>query len=186
MRKVCTLLGLGVLSALSVTRADIIPSYVSTVPSGPNSIVTYQADLTAEQNANTGDFFTIYDFSSIMPTSSSQPSGWTFSTSLVGPSPPQTNSPDNPSMWNLTWTYSGPTLSGTGIGPFTVTILGNSDVVSLETGYFAGQGTLIVGPNAGTHVGNVGRIPIPVVPEPSSVGLILAGLALSNCLWRKR
>src|SRR5690242_17350878 len=110
MRKIYTLLGLGVLSALSHTRADIIPSYVSTVPSGQNSIVTYQIDLTAEQNANTGDFFTIYDFGSIIPGSNTQPSGWTFSSSLIGANPPQTNSPDNASVLNLTWTYSGPTL----------------------------------------------------------------------------
>lgn len=185
MRKVYVILGLFFLVFVLPGRADIIPSYISAVPSGGNTIVTYQADLTEEQNANTGDFFTIYDFGSIIPGSNTQPSGWTFSTSLVGPNPPQTNSPDDPSILNLTWTYSGPTLSGTGIGPFTVTIAGSSEVVTLREGFFAGQGTLIVGPNAGTHVGNVGQIPIPLVPEPSSIALLLSGAAFLVYRFRK-
>ena len=188
MRKFCVLLGLGLTVFVLSGRADIIPSYVSAVPNGGNTIVTYQIDLTAEQNANTGDFFTIYDFGSIIPNSATQPSGWTFSTSLTGQNPPQTNAPDDPSIPNLTWTYSGPALSGTGIGPFTVTIAGVSDqeVVPLQSGFFAAQGTLIVGPNAGTHVGNAGSIPIPtVVPEPASIGLLLVGAILLGVRSRK-
>ncbi|HXX41585.1 MAG TPA: hypothetical protein VEI58_04890 [Chthoniobacterales bacterium] len=178
MRTVCVIVGVGVLAAVLPAKADIIPSYVSAIASGGNTIVTYQIDLAADQNANTGDFFTIYDFGSIIPDSNTQPSGWTFSTSLVGVNPPKTNAPDDPSILNLTWTYSGPALSGTGIGPFTVTIAGtsNSDVVPLRDGFFAAQGTLIVGPNAGTEVSNVGQIPIPLVPEPSAGALIVLSL----------
>ena len=188
MRKFCVLAGLAILASVVPLRADIIPGYVSAVPSGSNTIVTYDIDLTAEQNANTGDFFTIYDFGSIIPGSNTQPSGWTFSTQLVGLNPPQTNAPDDPSILNLTWTYTGSALSGTGIGPFTVTIPGVSDdeVVPLRSGFFAAQGTLVVGPNAGTHVGNAGSIPIPlVVPEPSSVALLLAGTGMLLYRFRR-
>jgi hypothetical protein len=70
-----------------------------------------------------------------------------------------------------------------------VTVPGVFDVElnRLRTGYFAAQGTLVTGPNAGSKVGNVGVLPIPVVvPEPASIGLLLGGLALLAARLRKR
>ena len=124
-----------------------------------------------------------------MPGSDVEPSGWTFSTSLSGPTPSKANPPDDPSILNLTWTYSGPALSGTGIGPFQVTIEGTApSPAPLRNGYFAALGTLVVGPNAGSQVANVGQLPIPqVVPEPSAVGLLLlSGAAFLADRLRKR
>jgi hypothetical protein len=190
MRKFSVLLGLAISIFAVSARADIIPSYVSAVPSGQNTIITYQIDFTAEQNGMAGDYFTIYDFGSIIPNSSTQPSGWTFSNLSVGVTPSKTNAPDDPNIPNLTWTYTGSSpLSGNAIGPFSVTVAGvfDTDLNPLRSGYFAAQGTLVTGPNAGSKVNNVGRLPIPVVvPEPASLGLILFGCGLLVSRLRKR
>src|SRR4051794_12252303 len=154
------LIGLAV--SAGIGRADIIPGFSGTAAGNVGVVWTYTANVTDEQNANSTDFFTIYDFGSIVPSSNTQPAGWTFSTSLVGPNPPQTNAPDNPNILNLTWTYTGPTIigasaAGKNLGPFSVEAFTSQAKFS----FFAAQGTLAIGPNAGTHVGNAGSIVVP-------------------------
>ena len=178
-------LAVGVLAA----RGDIIPSFVGVTQGQVGILWTYTASLTDEQNANTGDFFTIYDFGSIVPNSNSQPAGWTLSTSLLGNTPSQTNAPDNPNILNLTWTYTGPAIvgsspAGKNMGPFSVEAFTRDTRFS----YFAAQGTLAQGPNTGSKVGNVGVIAVPV-PEPSTIALIIGtgGLGVvGRALARRR
>ena len=187
MKKIAALGLIALVASIAAARADIIPSFAgaSTIgdPSNPSTIFAYNIDITSQQSAMSGDFFTIYDFGPFVSGSNVQPSGWTFSSSLVGTTPAKTNPTDDVSLFNLTWVYNGPTISGAnpagqGIGPFQVTILG--PMPRLGRSDFAAQGTLATGPNAGTKVGNVGRIPVPVpVPEPSTLALITAaGLGL--------
>src|ERR1700730_6567101 len=134
MKKILALGLIGIAGAILTSRADIIPSYQGTTPSGGNTIVSYTINVTVEQNATAGDFFTIYDFGNIIPNSNTQPANWTFTTALTGVNPSQTNSPDDPTILNLTWTYTGPTIVGASppppqnIGPFTVTIAGASPI----------------------------------------------------------
>ena len=182
---------IGLAATIVAGRADIIPSFLSQTSTGgpnPNTVFSYSADITDEQSATNGDYFTIYDFGSIVPNSNVQPAGWVFSEQLVGPAPGGTKATDNPSILNLTWTYTGPTILGTspagkGIGPFSVTVLGPPS--SLGSSLFAAQGTLAVGPDAGTKVGNVGTIPVPV-PEPSVLALLtVAGVGLLASARRK-
>jgi PEP-CTERM motif-containing protein len=186
MRKVIALyitIGMVVVSA----RADIIPSFTGTTISGPNTVWGYQIDITSEQIVTAGDFFTIYDFGPFVARSNSQPSNWSFSWSLVGPTPAGTNAPDNPNILNLTWTYTGSSaLTGIGIGPFSVMTAGAQERPPTRDSFFAAQGTRGSGPDAGTKVNNVGRIPVPApIPEPSSVALIGLG-ALSWAIARRR
>src|SRR6266436_2348578 len=106
MRK-AIILGLAVLgSAVFIVRGVIIPTLDSVTGSSQNFTWNYSANVTVDQTVNSGDFFTIYDFSSIMPTTTTQPSGWTFSTALLGPTPSSVLPTDNASLWNLTWTYN--------------------------------------------------------------------------------
>jgi hypothetical protein len=185
-------LSLFVFSLAALVRADVIPSFVAAVPDSQlgQTTWTYQVNVTAEQSLTSGDFFTIYDFGNIIPGSNVQPAGWTFSTSLLGVTPSQIIAADDPTIMNLTWTYNGPTILGTspqgqGIGPFSVNIAGLSQ--QSRDSHFAAQGTLAIGPNAGSPVNNVGAIPVPI-PEPSSVALLLSSgvAAIAFARFRRR
>jgi hypothetical protein len=144
-------------------RADIIPTLTSVTGSAPNFNWNYSANVTVDQTVKTGDFFTIYDFSSIMPTTHTQPTGWAFSTALLGPTAPLTSPTDNPNLWNITWTYSGADISGSAaLGMFSVV----TSTDQLKTGQFTAQATRNSGPEAGSKVSNIGNVTVPV-PEPS-------------------
>src|ERR1051326_9582457 len=133
-------LGLAVFaSGLLIARADIIPTLNSITGSAPNFTWNYSANVTVDQTVNSGDFFTIYDFRSIMPTTTTQPTGWTFSTALVGPTPSTVNATDNPNLWNLTWTYTGsaPINGAAALGMFTVVTNTNK----MKTGQFSHEAT---------------------------------------------
>ena len=172
-------------SGILIARADIIPTLDSITGSAPNFTWNYSANVTIDQTVNTGDFFTIYDFSSIMPTTTTQPSGWTFSTALVGPTAPLTSPTDNPNLWNLTWTYSGSAITGSAaLGIFSVV----TSTDQLKDGQFTAQATRNSGPNAGTKVSNIGTVAVPV-PEPSAllpiIGVCAAAL-ISRFVRRQR
>ena len=175
MKKTLTLLGC--LAAVVVVRGDIIPSFVSATPSSGNTVWAYQIDITTDAQITAGDFFTIYDFGPFIPGSNVQPSGWTFSSALVGPTPSGVNPPDDPNLLNLTWTYNGPTIStSSGIGPFSVTIAGTQ--TNLRNSYFAGQSTSNRKGDTTGKINNVGQIPVPApIPEPTILSLLALGAA---------
>jgi hypothetical protein len=160
------------ISALSLSaRADIIPTLDSVTGSSPNFTWNYSANVTVDQTVKAGDFFTIYDFSSIAPTTTTQPTGWTFSTALLGPTASLTSPTDNPNLWNLTWTYNGSTpISGSAaLGIFTAV----TSTDQLKTGQFTAQATRSSGPEAGSSVSNIGNVTVPV-PEPSALFPIMS------------
>jgi len=164
------ILAVGLVATASV-RADIIPSFVGSSPSGNTTVWSYQIDITVDEQVTSGDFFTIYDFGHFIAGSSVQPSGWTFSSSLVGTTPAGVAPPDDPTLENLTWTYSGSAIpTSSGVGPFSISTVGAQFEPSLRTGYFAAQATNATSGNPGTKINNVGRISIPApvpVPEPA-------------------
>lgn len=149
-----------------VARADVIPSLSSTSPVGSNFDWNYSANVTVDQTVEHGDFFTIYDFGKFAVGSNTQPAGWTFSSALVGINPSLVTPTDNPSILNLTWTYTGstPITGSAALGIFSIL----ADTNQLRTSDFAAQATRSSGPNAGTKVDNVGRISVPV-PEMSAL-----------------
>ena len=175
------ILGLALLgSAALIARGDIIPTLDSVTGSSPNFTWNYTANVTVDQTVNAGDFFTIYDFSSIMPTTHSEPTGWTFSTSLLGPTPANVSPTDNPNLWNLTWTYNGasPITGSAALGMFSAVT--NTD--QLKTGQFTAQWTRTSGPEAGSKVNNIGNVTVPV-PESSSL-LPIIGVCVAAALSR--
>lgn len=163
---------LAAITTISVAaRADIIPTLSSVTGSSPNFTWNYSANVTVDETINTGDFFTIYDFGSIAPGSNTQPTGWTFSQALVGPTAALTSPTDNPSILNLTWTYTGttPIVGSAALGIFSV--ITSTD--QLKVGQFTAEATRNSGPNAGTKVDNIGSVSVPV-PEPSALFPILS------------
>jgi len=154
------LLGSGIL----IARGDIIPTLSSVTGASPTFTWNYSANVTVDETVNPGDFFTIYDFSAIMPTTTTQPSGWTFSTALVGPTAPLTSPTDNASLWNLTWTYGGAPISGSAaLGLFTV-VTGTDQ---LKLGQFTAEATKSNDPT-NTKISNIGSVSVPV-PESTAL-----------------
>src|SRR5256886_10720397 len=167
-------------------RADIIPTLSSVTGSSPTFTWNYSANVTVDQTVNTGDFFTIYDFGTIAPGSNTQPTGWTFSQALLGPTPALTNPTDNPNILNLTWTYTGitPTAGSAALGIFSV--ITSTD--QLKVGQFTAEATRNSGPNAGTKVDNIGNVSVPV-PEPSVLFPIMslcAAIGVDRFLRRRK
>jgi hypothetical protein len=194
MRKMCTL-GLMAFSATTLAAyADVIPTLSSITPSGSDFTWNYSANVTADQRVEHNDFFTIYDFGSFVPGSNTQPTGWMFSSSLLGSTPSFLTARDyarlhdNPSVLNLTWTYIGqnPIIGPDFLGIFSVT----NNTNQLTTGQFASQATHNGGPYNGGKSPNLGDVSVPV-PEMSALLPILsvcsAGLlALLPSLLRRR
>jgi hypothetical protein len=187
MKKISAVAFIGFIAAISAIRGDIIPGFQGATPSGGNTVWSYQINVTSDQSVTTGDYFTIYDFGSIVPGSNVQPIGWTFSSLLVGPTPAGTLPPDDANILNLTWTYSGPTIpSGTNLAPFSVMTAGFQELSPTRNSFFAAQATRTMGPDAGTKINNVGQIPVPVpIPEPSTVSLIVIA-SLAAAVYRRR
>ncbi len=175
---------------IMAAHGDIIPTLSPSSPVATMGGFTwnYGVNVTVDQMVTTGDYFTIYDFGNFTAASNLQPAGWTFSSSLTGTTPGLVNPTDNPSLLNLTWTYTGTTtITGAQfIGNFSVV----NDTNQLRTADFAAEATRSGGPNAGTKVDNVGRISVPI-PEMSALLPILsvcgAGVAASvPSLLRRR
>lgn len=186
MRKAC-ILGLVALgTSICVAYGDIIPTLSSVTGSSPNFTWNYSANVTVNETINHGDFFTIYDFSSIMPTTTTQPTGWTFSTALVGPTPGLVTPTDNPNLWNLTWTYTGTTAipGAAALGVFSAVT--NTD--QMKTGQFTAEATRSNDPQ-GTKIDNIGQVSVPV-PESTSllplIGVCAVALLAAPRLRRQR
>ena len=173
-------------TSICVAYGDIIPSLDSISGSSPNFTWNYSANVTVNETVNHNDFFTIYDFSSIMPTTTTQPTGWTFSTALIGPTASTVNPTDNPNLWNLTWTYSGttPIPGAAALGMFTVVT--NTD--QMKTGQFTAEATRSNDPQ-NTKIDNIGSVQVPV-PESTSllplIGVVAIALFAAPRLRRQR
>ena len=186
-------IGLIAVATAGLLRADIIPSFGGTsAGTGTSTVWNYTIDIASGQQVTTGDFFTIYDFGPFIAGSNSQPSDWTFSSSLVTTAPPGTLPTDDPSLENLTWTYTGttPISAGTILGSFSVAIatLQFEQLPSTRDASFAAMATRANGLDAGSKISNVGLIPVPVpIPEPTTMSLLaLAGVGSAFRAIRRR
>jgi hypothetical protein len=171
MRKI-SILGFAAFSAITVAAyADVIPTLSSITQNGNGFSWNYSANVTVDERVEPGDFFTIYDFGNFVLGSNMQPANWTFSSSLLGRTPPLVLPHDDPSILNLTWTYAGqtPIIGPDFLGIFSVT----NNTNQLTTGQFAAEATRNGGPNDGTKIDNIGSVAVPV-PEMSALLPILS------------
>lgn len=190
MKKLAVVILIALVGAVSL-RADIIPSFSGTSPgSGTNTVWNYSINITSQQQVTTGDFFTIYDFGPFILGSNTQPAGWSFSTSLSAAAPPFTNPPNNPTLADLTWTYTGsaPIPSGTNLSGFSVAMATPQfqELPPSQLGYFAAQATRVSA--EGSKISNVGRVPVPApIPEPTTLSLLaFAGVGSALRAIRRR
>jgi hypothetical protein len=102
-------------------QAGMIPTAVTVTPDGSNFRWTYGVVVTTDVNVNRGDSFTIYDFGGLVtPDAITMPVGWSVTQTGSGPARPGTHPNDDPSLPNLTFTYSGdqPIVGQSGLGNF--------------------------------------------------------------------
>lgn len=159
-------------------HAGLLPVNVSVLPDGDQFRWTYNIVLPTDSQLRAGDYFTVYDFGGLVAGSNSQPSDWGFAS--ASPIPNGVSPSDDPSLPNLTWRYTGATITSGQIG------LGNFWAISHfdtpTTSHFT----------ATTHRTTDGRIdtnitetdvPVPtgptepnLVPEPTTLLLAAFGL----------
>ena len=162
--------------------AGIIPASVTVTPEAGNFRWTYAIVLPTDMKLQAGDYFTIYDFGGLVAGTNSQPADWSFSSVNTGPVPPGLAPTDNPSLPNLTWTYSGATIpSGQiGLGNFwAVSTSGNSVTVNFTAQNpqaSTGQSDRNIVDTLAPAPGSI--TPPSGVPEPTTMALAALGLPL--------
>lgn len=187
-------LGLWALGAGQV-QADIITQYQSSTLNGKGAYTwSYTANTALDQTVTKGDYFSIVDFQGFTG-AHTEPAGWTFSSSPIGPSPQFISVKDDPTIANLTWTYTGTGgLTGpVNLGQFTA----DSTIGTKGPGTFVGIGTRTDGLLANTKIANFGTESIPVatsspvpagseIPEPTALAVLGVGLPVALGLWMRR
>lgn len=163
--------------------AGLIPNKLTVLPDGGMYRYTYSIQLPTDSVLRPGDYFTIYNFDGFVPGSamasgSAYSGDWTFSSSNLGPTPSGVLPADDPTIPNLTWTYTGAEINiNAQIG------LGNFWAVSLYPTTTESWFTASTGSSTGVTDNNITPTEVPVpsapppgVPEPAT--LLLAGLGL--------
>jgi hypothetical protein len=178
------LAGLAGLFVASKAEAGLIPTNVSVTPDGSNFRWTYAVVVTTDVKVNPGDFFTIYDFGGLVPGPSTvaTPVGWSYTTSMVGPTPAGTSPADDPTLPNLTFTYSGtaPINGQMGLGNFMVdSTFGNattSDFTSITHRQVDGVSEANITSTNVPVPGAVHQTPEPATLAMFSIGLPMLGV----------
>jgi len=174
MRRFLTLCGLAVALALAVptAKAGFVPVLTSPAPGGSANAFIYSLNFTSNGSTETlvsGDFVTLYDFDAGV-TSAAQivvPAGITASVQAVGLTPPGglVNPTDNAGINNITFTYTGATL--TTDTSFSVTVNTAGGPYTTRVGQYTSTDSITTGKNQ-----QIGPVLVPTaVPEPSSLAL---------------
>lgn len=191
----CALLSAAALMASSVVKADIIPLFNAATPVSGGCEFSYDVGIADGSRVNTGDYFTIYDFTGLVSGSEVFPVDWAVSEQLVGITPagvdPSAFSGDSGSVMNITFTYTG---AATLFGP---TVIGGPAAFRATSSscFTTGLGTYASAahknnpgsPDDNTAQNNAGFLVTPAaVPETSSLMLLVPGLVPLSILLRRR
>lgn len=188
----------------SPARGSIIAQFTGTSAAGSNTSFNYNL-LFSTQNgvdrlesdsgginpgaAGSPDFITLYDVGSAAPggnfVSATAGSGFSVAVQNSGINAAQTLPIDDALLANVTFQYTGPSIStDTLFGGFSI-VVNNNDGTTLKQ--FTGQYTDNAGPEIGTKIGEIGRVAVPAgvsIPEPSAMAVGLMGIM--GLLGRRR
>lgn len=169
----------------STARAGLLPVSVSVTPESGKYRFTYAIVLPTDSQLQTGDYFTIYDFAGYQegsavysPAPELSESDWSVAISNTGTTPDLLLPNDDETVPNITWTYSGPTISTgqTGLGNFwAVSIYGET-----ADGPFAARTHRTSDGKVDSNITDT-TVPVPVapgIPEPATLALAGIGLPL--------
>lgn len=166
------------LMALSANPADASPANVeltSVTQEGDLFRFSYNLSLASTESLMTSDFFTIYDFNGFAG-GLTGPAGFTGSSSAFGPNAPAVIVSES-AVPNVTFTYSGPTLTGGTISGFSALSANGPGIMS---GQFSAETSDATGPIRGS-ISSIGPAAVPTaqtnaIPEPGTAALLGIGL----------
>lgn len=166
--------------AAGTAQAGLLPTSVTVFPEAGNYRWQYAIVLPTDMKLQSGNYFTIYDFEGLVAGSVVTPDGnWTASVQNVGSTPTLLNPIDDPSIPNLVFTYTGPTIPAgqIGLGNFMATsVFGEKKEVSFTAETNRTSDGLKDSNITSTDAPTGDDTPPPPVPEPAT--LLLAGLGL--------
>ncbi len=166
-------------AAASTANAGLLPTNVQVDPEAGNFRWTYAIVLPTDMKLQSGNYFTIYDFAGYVPGGEVAPPGWTLSASKTGLTHPLVNPSDDPTLWNLTWKYSGATQFGqVGLGNFWAISTFQQRGEDSFTGRTNRASDGFPDNNITTTDVPVGQIITHGVPEPATLALAALGLPL--------
>jgi hypothetical protein len=192
----CLALACAVACLGGAANATVIPSLTSVTPTGANFTFSYQGTLSGDSGLTQGSRLVIFDFAGYVPGTVTSPFANLSSTAELISSglitiPGQV---DDPSLWNLVFTYTGPDFQVSG-GPFAPIEFNGLSAVStlsqLGSDTFAAV-TVKNNPDGvpggtGTPLFDQGFITVPsAIPEPATWGMMILGLGMIGAGLRMR
>jgi hypothetical protein len=172
------------------------PAYIATpgvTPNGGGFDYHYAGTLNTDSTLVSGSFFTVYDFAGYV-TVLSTPANWSFTSQVTGVTPPLTTPPDG-LLTNITFTYTGPTITLSPIqtpvdlGLFTIhSVIGNPSSVVTYASYDVQTSTGVSSGNVNTTIGpDVTRGNPTPLPAAAWGGLsMMGGLGGLGILRRRK
>jgi hypothetical protein len=198
------LAGLAVVGAGAAYAQSITPVFISTTGAAGNVTYTYQLFSTADTKVAPGDVFTFYDFNGLLTGGTNTPTfvsgqlpavgiAYTITTPLTGINPPGTVAlaGDDPTLPNVSLTYSGTTFVNPGPGS---QLLGTLTLHSLNPINGAGDFTPFAANTTknsnSSPAGNQGFVSgpntaPPPTPEPGTWAMLF-GMSVSGAAFARR
>jgi len=197
----CSAIGsLAFLALGGEVRANTIQVFLDSVTGSPGNVTyTYRAELTGNSQVQTGDFFTVYDFDGFIAGTQNSSGGFNptltsqSGTQLLGINAVLTAPNDDATVPNLTWQYTGSTITTNGVlGLFSARSIYNTATLDNYTSEDHQFNTTL---NTYVPAGNVSTVTVPAerggqtfplpLPAAAWAGMGLFGL-ISGSRLRKR
>lgn len=202
LSRTIALSALAAVGAVAVNAQSITPVFISATGAAGNVTYTYQIFSTADTKTQAGDLFTFYDVNGLLQTVGNTP---VFTPGQVGPNysisiqnsglnPPNTTisgfGGDDPSLPNITLTYTGTTFINPGPGSQNLGTL-TFHSLFLPGGDFTPFAANSTKNSNGSGAGNQGQVTGPNVappgtPEPGTWALMVGMGVSSLAVVRRR